>query len=106
LYGLIFLVIQMGTFYFRFNSLSIDSSLINYGLFFVIGLVAGLFVVYMVRKGKSTISLNVGAVIALPVALILSIVGGLGGLIGVLLGGIAPFLIIIYIASFFGDKRV
>ena len=106
MYGLIFLVIQTGTFYFRFNTLPADSSFVGYGSFFIIGLVAGLFVVYMIRKEKSMISLNVGAVIALPVALILSIVGGLLGIVGVLLGGIVPFLVIIYIASFFGGKRI
>jgi len=107
LYGLIFLVIQMGTFYFRYNTLSIE--FVSYILFFIIGLVAGLFVIYMVEKGKSVISLNVGAIIALPVALILSIIGGLfvlSGLLGVLVGGIIPFLIIIYIASFIGVKKI
>lgn len=87
LIGLLMPILQFVIFYIRFGNTNPDSSLLDYVLFFVAGIIGGLILIALLQRSKTKAArwlVLIAFILATPIALTGMIVGGLAGPIGVL----------------------
>lgn len=107
--GFLYPVLQVLIFYLRFGRLNQDSAFTDYASFFLSGALGAVLFIYFLRRSeeKPIRSLVMsGYAISLPLALFAMILGGLFGIIGVVIFGALPSLILVPIGYFGGKLMV
>jgi hypothetical protein len=88
LFGLLFPVVQIGIYYFRFGRLNPYSPLLDYIMFFLTGTVGGLIFIALLRRSGTKAaqwSVTLAFLLATPIATLGMLGGGLLGPVGVVL---------------------
>jgi len=103
--GILFPVLQVVTFFLRFQNINPDAGLTDYLYFFVAGLLIGVILIYFLRRSDSSSAYRgamIGFIIGVPLALIGMLLGGLVGAFGAILFGISPNIFTIAVGYFIG----
>ena len=103
--GLLFVILNLLTFLFRFASLNEEAPSTNYVMFFLAGSLIGVALVYFLRRSAAKPVFNTvltAFVISLPFALFGMMFGGVVGGIGIFLLGVSPAVFIIGLGYFLG----
>lgn len=103
--GLLFVVLIVLTFLFRFGSLNTEAPLTDYVMIFLAGALIGVTLVYFLRRGGAKPVFNatlIAFVISLPFALFGMVLGGVVGGIGVFFLGVSPAVFIIGVGYYLG----
>ncbi|MDZ7845253.1 MAG: hypothetical protein U5K99_10685 [Anaerolineales bacterium] len=111
LVGLLSVVAQIAVFYLRFGKWNASSTVVDYILFFVAGMLGGLILIYFLNRQNSKTAWLVtllAFLMASPIALILMISGGLLGPIGMLVFPQIPWVLFAWlgglVGNFLGEK--
>lgn len=103
--GLVSVILQVLTYYFRFGQLNPYSPWLDYVLFFLSGTLGGLILIFFLNRqsaNKAWWSVLTAFVLAAPVAMIFMVGGGLLGFIGILLFPQLPWFIFTWLGSLVG----
>lgn len=103
--GVISVIWQIASYYFRFGQLNPHAPFTDYVLFFLAGLLGGSILVYFFNRqesNKARWSVLIAFVLAFPVAMFFMLGGGLLGFIGILLFPQIPFALITWFGSLAG----
>lgn len=103
--GLFFTILQVITFFIRFDQINSASTISDYIFFFVAGSIIGIAFIYLLRRSR-TIGVFRAVVIAfalgIPFALFGMVMGGILGGLGVIFFSLSPSVFIMLIGYFLG----
>ena len=103
--GVTFVTFQLIIFYVRFGRLPQSSPWTDYLLFFIAGTLGGLILIYFLnqaRQARARRSILLAFLLALPFALLLSVLGGLLGWWGVIVYPLFFWALFTWIGSLVG----
>lgn len=103
--GLVSVLWQVFSYYFRFGQFNPYAAMLDYLWFFLSGSLGGLILVFFLNRqstSKARWWVLIAFVLAIPVAMIFMMGGGLFGFIGILLFPQFPWLLITWLGSLMG----
>ena len=103
--GVLFVVLQVLLYFFRFNSLNPDAPASDYLFFFIGGVIIGLGLIYLLRRSENKATYRgtlIGFVIGIPFALFGMLLGGLVGPLGSILFSMSPGIFMTTVGYFLG----
>lgn len=104
--GLVSVIWQVLTYYFRFGQLNPYASWLEYVWFFLSGTLGGLILIFFLNRQsahKAWWSVLAAFVLAAPVAMLFMVGGGLLGFLGILLFPQLPWFIFTWLGSRVGE---
>jgi peptidoglycan/LPS O-acetylase OafA/YrhL len=106
LVGLLSVVAQIAVFYVRFGKWNANSTVLDYILFFVAGMLGGLILVYFLNRQNSKTAWSAALIaflLASPIALVMMAGGGLLGPFGVLVYPQIPWTLFAWLGGLVGN---
>ncbi|MBT3321486.1 MAG: hypothetical protein HN392_04290 [Anaerolineae bacterium] len=106
LVGFLSVVVQIAIFYLRFGKWNVSSSMLDYVLFFLAGILGGLILIYFLNRQNSKTAWLVtllAFLLASPISIIMMVGGGLLGPIGVLVFPQIPWALFTWLGGLAGN---
>jgi peptidoglycan/LPS O-acetylase OafA/YrhL len=105
--GLLSVAVQIITFYGRFGRWNIDSTFIDYLLFFLAGALGGWILAYFLNRQTTNTKwwiVLIAFLLASPIAMLFMLGGGLLGPLGVLIFPQIPWALVTWVGSLLGGR--